>query len=58
MSAVKSYRRTPSKRQKVQRTSLKTLNFRRIATLSVVDEFMCHDVLGLFSWFSFMDRSV
>lgn len=36
MSAVKSYRRTPSKRQKVQRTSLQTLNFRRIATLSVV----------------------
>ena len=36
MSAVKSYRRTPSKRQKAQRTSLQVLGIRRLANLSVV----------------------
>lgn len=48
MSAVKSIRRTPSKRQKVQRTSLQVLGVRRIATLSIV---MGLCVISLWTYF-------
>ncbi len=48
MPAVKSYRRTSSKRQKVQRTSLQVLGVRRITSL-VVGMGLC--VLILWSYF-------